>query len=84
MKIAIVPIIKNQTRDTSDKNSYRRIALLTAAEDFQNLYFRIIGNVDDHQFGFKGKHSTDISIFIVKSIIKYYTRQNSPVYSPVF
>ena len=35
----------------------------------------------DHQFGFKGKHSTDMCIFTVKSIVKYYTRQNSPVYT---
>ena len=31
MKTAIVPIIKNKTGDTSDKNNYRPIALVTAA-----------------------------------------------------
>ena len=31
MKTAIVPIIKNKTEDTSDKNKYRPIALVTAA-----------------------------------------------------
>ena len=35
----------------------------------------------DHQFGSKSKHSTDMCIFTVKSIVKYYTRQNSPVYT---
>ena len=35
----------------------------------------------DHQFGFKSKHSTDMCIFTVKSIVKCYTRQNSPVYT---
>ena len=35
----------------------------------------------DHQFAFKSKHSTDMCIFTVKSIIKYYIRQNSPVYT---
>ena len=35
----------------------------------------------DHQFGFKTKHSTDMCIFSVKSIIKYYTEHNSPVYT---
>ena len=30
MKTAIVPIIKNKTGDTSDKNNYRPIALVTA------------------------------------------------------
>ena len=30
MKTAIVPIIKNKTGDSSDKSSYRPIALVTA------------------------------------------------------
>ena len=29
----------------------------------------------------KSKHSTDMCIFTVKSIVKYYTRQNSPMYT---
>ena len=33
------------------------------------------------QFGFKSKHSTDMCIFTVKSIIKYHTRKNSSVYT---
>ena len=38
MKTAIVPIIKNKTGDTSDKNNYRPIALVTTA--YQSyLYF---------------------------------------------
>ena len=35
----------------------------------------------DNQFGFKKKHSTDLCIFTVKSVIKYYNLYNSPVYS---
>ena len=31
MKVAIVPIIKNKTGDTNDKNNYRPIALVTVA-----------------------------------------------------
>ena len=27
----------------------------------------------DHQFGFKAKHSTDMCIFTVKTLVKYYT-----------
>ena len=36
----------------------------------------------DHQFGFKTKHSS--CIFTVKSIIKYYTGHNTPVYTCFF
>ena len=35
----------------------------------------------DHQFGFKKQHSTDMCITTVKSVIKYYTKQKSSVYT---
>ena len=85
MKTAIVPIIKNKTGDTSDKNNYRRIALVTACSKiFELCILSIIENyicTHDHQFGFKKQHATDMCIYTVKSVIKYYTRQNSPVYT---
>ena len=81
MKTALVPIIKNKTGDTthtSDKDIYRPIALVTAAS--KNFEICILEELEmyfithDHQFGFKCKHSTDMCIFMVKSIVKYYTR----------
>ena len=35
----------------------------------------------DNKFGFKQKHSTDLCIYTVKSIIQYYNCYNSPVYT---
>ena len=35
----------------------------------------------DHQFGFKSQHATDMCIFTVKSVSKYYTKQNSTVFT---
>ena len=35
----------------------------------------------DNQFGLKRKHATDICIYTVKSIIKYYNHFSSPVYT---
>ena len=35
----------------------------------------------DNQFGFKQKHSTDLCIYTVKSIIQYYNYYNKPVYT---
>ena len=85
MKTALVPIIKNKTGDTSDKNNYRPIALVTAASKIFEIcileLLELYLITHDHQFGFKSKHSTDMCIFTVRSIIKYYTRQNSPVYT---
>ena len=85
IKTALVHIIKNKTGDTSDKNNYRPIALVTAASKiFEICILEVLEMyliTHDHQFGFKSKHSTDMCIFTVKHIVKYYTRQNSPVYT---
>ena len=35
----------------------------------------------DNQFGFKREHGTDLCIFTLKSVIKYYNLHNSPVYT---
>ena len=35
----------------------------------------------DNQFGFKRQHGTDLCIFTVKSVIKYYNLCNSPVFT---
>ena len=35
----------------------------------------------DHQFRLKSRYSTNMCIFSVKSLIKYYTDQNTPAYS---
>ena len=85
MITAIVPIIKNKTSVTSDKNNYRLMALVTACSKiFKLCILFILENyicTHDHQFGFKKHHATDMCIYTVKSVIKYYTRQNSPVYT---
>ena len=85
MKTALFPISKNKTGDTSDKNNYRPIALVTtASKNFEICILEVVEMyliIHDHQFGLKRKHSTDMCIFTLKSIVKYYTRQNSPVYT---
>ena len=84
MKTAIVPIIKNKTVGTSDKNNYRPIALVTACYIIFELrilsFIEIYFCTHDHQIGFKKQHATDMCIYTVKSVIKYYNHQNSPVY----
>ena len=83
MKTAIMPIIKNKTGDTSDKNNYRPIALVQTTSKILKLWLsEILENclfTHDQQFGFKSKHSTEFCIFTVKSVLKYYTQQHSPV-----
>ena len=85
MKTAIVPIIKNKTEDSRDKSNYRPIALVTACSKiFEICLLERLEEylqTHDHQFGFKKQHSTDMCIFTVKSVIKYYTKQKSSVYT---
>ena len=80
MKTAIVPIIKNKTGDTSCKNNYMPIALVTAASKILELCLSVILEdylfTHDQEFGFKSKHLTDFCIFTVKSVSKYYTQQH--------
>ena len=33
-----------------------------------------------HQFGYKPKHGTELSIFVLKQVIEYYQTHSSPVY----
>ena len=44
------------------------------------MYF-ILHWTSDFQFGFKSNHSTDMCIFVLKEIIDFYKRHNSPVFS---
>ena len=85
MKTTIVPIIKNKTGDNSDKNNCRPMVMVTACSKiFELCILSIIENyicAHDHQFGFKKQHPTDMCIYTVKCVIKYDTRQNSPVYT---
>ena len=64
---------------------YRPIAIVTAASKlFETCILKVLDTyliTHDHQFGFKSKHSIDMCIFTVKSVIKYYTEQNTAVYT---
>ena len=85
IKTAIVPIIKCKTENSSDKNNYRPIAFLNACSKIFELclveIIKVYLDTHDNQFGFKKQHSTDMCIFTLKSVIKYYTQQSTPVYS---
>ena len=57
MKSAIVPILKNRQGDTSDKNNYRPIAIVTAiSKIFELCLMNLIEShliTKDNPFGFK-------------------------------
>ena len=81
MKTAIVPILKNRQGDTSDKNNYRSIAINKIFELCIRRKVETQLITSDNQFGFKREHGTNLCIFTVKSVIKYYNLHNSPVYT---
>ena len=85
MTTSIIPILKNKNGDTSAKNNYRPIAIVTAMSKIFELCLATVMDAhlvtSDNQFGFKQKHSTDLCIYTVKSIIQYYNYYNSPVYT---
>ena len=85
MKTSIIPILKNINGDSSDKNNYRPIAIVTAMSKlFELCLSKLLDTflvTSDNQFGFKRKHGTDLCIYTVKSVIKYYNYFSSPVYT---
>ena len=82
-KTSIILILKNRNDDASDKNNYRPIAIVTAMSKLFDLCLSRILNeylcTSKNHFGFKRKHATDLCIYTVKSIIKYYNYFSSPV-----
>ena len=69
----------------SGKNNYRPIALFTTAPKlFEICILDVLEPyllTNNYQFGFKSKYYTDMCNFTVKSLIKYYTDQNTSVYT---
>lgn len=68
----------------TDKDNYRPIAITCVASKILELL--ILKRCDqflitsDNQFGFKKKHSTDMSVFVLKQVLDYYLHSSSPVY----
>ena len=71
-----IPVIKTTTERSPWSLSTSKLFEMCLLKILQ--MYRI---THDHQFGFKTKHSAGMCIFTVKSIIKYYTGHNTPVYT---
>ena len=84
IKTVIVPIIKDKSGKVSDKSNYRPVALSTAiSKVFEQIMLnRLVPylNTTCNQFGFKKKHSTDMCIFLLKEVIRYYHNNSSPMF----
>ena len=84
MRSVLVPIIKNKNKRITDKDNYRPIRL-------SNVFTKVIEKVllcrmqgwlstTSNLFGFKHKHGTDICVFTLKELIRYYIKHGSCMY----
>ena len=84
MKVVLIPLLKCRSKDPSDTNNYRPIAIATSMSKVleQVLLVRLQDylHTADSQFGFKAAHGTEMAIFALKQTVEYYKSKNSPVY----
>jgi hypothetical protein len=82
---SIISIPKDRKSSLSNSNNYRGISLFNAiCKIFDMLIidlFRDELNTSDMQFGFKGKHSTNICTAIYIETVSHFVNNNSNVYS---
>ena len=84
LKSVLVPIIKNKNKRITDNGNYRPICLA-------NVFTKVIEQIllsrlqnwlstTCNQFGFKSKHGTEMCVFILKELIRYYIKHGSCMY----
>ena len=85
MDTVLVPLIKDKKGNITSKDNYRPIAITCILSKLLELLIldRIKGFIisRSNQFGFKGKHGTDMCVYILKQVVEYYTSLSSPVYT---
>ena len=81
VKSVVVPVVKAKTKSISNKSNYRPITLATV---ISKLLEKIIHTrlepylfTSGNQFGFKKHHGTDLCIFVLKEVTRYYVKHGS-------
>ena len=80
----IIPIIKDKKGLITDQDNYQPIAITLVALKImvtvilQRLQVYIYAT--DNQFSYKPKHSTEMCVFTLKSIIDNYVASSSSIY----
>ena len=84
IETTIVPIVKNESGNSTDSSNYRPIALATfVSKMFDSvLLFKCAEYLStfDNQFGFKSLQRTDLCIYTLKEFIDYYKSRETTVY----
>ena len=85
IQAVVIPIIKNKTKSTSEKGNYRPVTLANVISKVFDkvLLSRLLPflNTLPNQFGFKPKHGTEQSVFILKECLQYYVQHGSVVFT---
>ena len=84
LEILISPVVKDKNGNLTDQGNYRPIAVANVISKLLELVIlekceRCL-KTNDNQFAFKQNHSTDQAIFILKEVISYYHRNDTPVF----
>ena len=79
----IIPIIKNKSRDFTDKNNYRPIALSSIiSKVFEHtIVIRLEEYLwtNENHFVLKPGHSTDLCIYALTEFIEYFKNRSTSV-----
>lgn len=85
MRKIVVPVVKNEIGDISDRKNHRLISLATTTAKIVDHILDIIMerhlNYHDAQFGFRAGLFSDSSILSLKYTFKYYTDRKTSVYA---
>ena len=80
----IVPLVKTNSGDLTDKNNYRPIAMSSiASRVFEHIIILRLEEylwTNDNQFGFKSGQSTDLCIYAFSEFIEYFKSRSTSVY----
>ena len=80
----VIPIVKDHKGDLSSADNYRPIAITSIMSKMFKILIlnrhRSVMETTSNQFGFKPKHGTGQSVFVLKQVIDFYKSNGSPLY----
>ena len=83
-EVVLSPLLKSSLKDPSSTENYRPIAHATAmSKILENIILNRLDSylrTTDCQFGFKKGHGTDVAIFVLKDVVNYYRKLNTPIF----
>ena len=85
MDVIMVPLVKNKCGDITSINNYRPISLSNViSKVFEAIIVEKCKDyliVNDNQFAFKDKLSTEMCVYTLKQILFEYKNRNTPIFS---